>query len=70
MTKVHVSGRDFCRSLYIAQDVKAGDIITEENVRSVRPGFGLHPKHLNAILGKKFRVDATKGDRMRLEMVD
>lgn len=58
------------RSLYISQDVKAGDIITEENVRSVRPGFGLHPKHLNAILGKKFRVDASKGDRMRLEMVD
>ncbi len=57
------------RSLYIAQDVKAGDIITEENVRSVRPGFGLHPKHLNAILGKKFRVDASKGDRMSLEMV-
>lgn len=70
LTAKQLSGRDFCRSLYISQDVKAGDIITEENVRSVRPGFGLHPKHLNAILGKKFRVDASKGDRMSLEMVE
>lgn len=70
LTAKQFSGRDFCRSLYIAQDVKAGDTITEENVRSVRPGFGLHPKHLNEILGKKFRVDAYKGERMSLELVE
>lgn len=70
LTELMQSGRRALRSLYIAQDVKAGNIITEENVRSVRPGFGLHPKHFNAILGKKFRVDASKGDRMSLEMVE
>lgn len=47
------SGREFCRSLYVAEDMKVGDIITEENVRSVRPGYGLHPKYLKEILGKK-----------------
>lgn len=43
----------FRRSLYFVKDMKAGDIITEDSVRSVRPGFGLAPKHLTAILGKK-----------------
>ena len=47
------SGREFCRSLYVAEDMKVGDIITEENVRSVRPGYGLHPKYLKEILEKK-----------------
>jgi len=58
------------RSLYVAEDVKAGDVITEENVRSVRPGFGLHPKYYNEILGKRFTKDASKGDRMSLELVE
>ncbi len=70
LTAKQLSGRDFCRSLYVSEDVKAGDVITEENVRSVRPGFGLHPKYLNEILGKKFKVDESKGDRMSLEMVE
>ena len=47
-----VSGRDFIRSLYVAEDMKTGDVITEKNVRSVRPGFGVHPKFLPKILGK------------------
>lgn len=65
-----IKGRTACRSLYVAEDVKAGDIVTENNVRSVRPGFGLHPKYLPEVLGKKFAKDATKGDRFELGMVD
>ncbi|MCQ2287330.1 MAG: pseudaminic acid synthase [Bacteroidales bacterium] len=65
-----IKGRDFCRSLYVAQPMKAGDTITEENVRSVRPGFGLHPKYLPEILGKKVNRDLEVGDRMSLEMVE
>ena len=64
-----IKGREFCRSLYVAADLKAGDIITEENVRSVRPGFGLHPKYLAGLLGKRMTRDARKGDRFDLSMV-
>ncbi len=44
--------RRFARSLYIAKDIALGEIFTEENIRSVRPGYGAHPKHLKDILGK------------------
>lgn len=65
-----IKGREYNRSLYIAEDIKAGDIITEKNVRSVRPGYGLHPKYLKEILGKKVNRDLEKGDRMKLEYVE
>lgn len=64
-----IKGREFSRSLYVAEDVKAGDVITEQNVRSVRPGYGLHPKYLPEILGKKFVKDCQMGERFSLEMV-
>ena len=65
-----IKGRQFCRSLYVAEDMKAGDIITEKNVRSVRPGYGLHPKYLPEILGKRVNQDLEKGERMKLEYVE
>lgn len=65
-----IKGREFSRSLYVAEDMKAGDIITEENVRSVRPGYGLHPKYLPEILGKRVNRDLKKGDRMMLEYIE
>lgn len=64
-----IKGREFCRSLYVAQNVKTGDLITENNVKSVRPGFGLHPKHLSDVMGKKFAKDCEKGERFSLEIV-
>ncbi|MFT5892162.1 MAG: pseudaminic acid synthase, partial [Dokdonia sp.] len=54
-------GRDFCRSLYVVEDIKAGDTLTKENIRSIRPGFGMHPKFYNEVLGKKVKVDIEKG---------
>jgi pseudaminic acid synthase len=65
----NIKGREFCRSLYVAEDIKAGELITEKNVRSVRPGFGLHPKYLSEILGKKFLRDCEKGERFSLNMI-
>lgn len=65
-----IKGREFSRSLYVAEDMKAGDIITEENVRSVRPGYGLAPKYLPEILGKRVNRDLKKGDRMMLEYIE
>ena len=64
-----IKGREFSRSLYVAEDVKAGDVVTEKNVRSVRPGYGLHPKYLTEVLGKKFVKDCLKGERFSLDMV-
>ena len=61
-----IKGREFSRSLYVAEDMKAGDMITEKNVRSVRPGWGLHPKYLPEILGKHVNQDLKKGERMSL----
>lgn len=64
-----ISGRESSRSLYIAEDMKAGDILTEKNLRSVRPGYGLHPKYLNQLLGKNVNRDLQKGERMKWEYV-
>jgi pseudaminic acid synthase len=56
--------RRFARSLYISKDIKKGEIITLENIKSVRPGYGLHPKYLNDILGKKANKSYKLGDRL------
>lgn len=65
-----IKGREYNRSLYVAADMKAGEIITEHNVRSVRPGYGLHPKHLKGLLGKKVNRDLKTGTRFELAFVD
>ena len=67
LTEKQLLGRDFSRSLYIVKDVRKGEVVTEENVRSIRPGFGLHPKELNSILGKQFNSNFEKGSRMSLD---
>ncbi len=59
--------REFSRSLYVVKDVKAGEIISEENVRSIRPGFGMHPKYYNAVLGKEAKVNLEKGTPLSFE---
>lgn len=69
LTEKQKVGKVFARSLYVAENIHEGEVITEKNVRSVRPGFGLHPKYLNEILGKKANADLLKGDRFALEMV-
>jgi pseudaminic acid synthase len=56
--------RRFSRSLYVSKEIKEGEIFTLENIKSVRPGFGLHPKYLNEILGKTALKDYKLGDRV------
>jgi len=56
-----LKSREFSRSLFIAEDVKAGETITAVNVRSVRPGFGLPPKYFQEIIGRSFKTDLLKG---------
>ncbi len=61
-----IKGREFARSLYVAQPIKAGEVITKENVRSVRPGYSLHPRYLPQIIGKRIKADKKIGDRLSL----
>lgn len=65
LTEKQAKGKDFSRSLYIVENMKAGDVITDKNVRSIRPGFGMHPKYYNEILGKEVTVDLEKGDALK-----
>ena len=69
LTEKQTKGKDCSRSLYIVNDVKVGDEITKENVRSIRPGFGLHPKYLSEIIGKEFIGNFKKGTRLSLELL-
>lgn len=57
----------FRRSLYFVKDMRAGDVITPSCVRSVRPGFGLAPKHLELLIGKRLRVAIKANTPVRLE---
>ena len=59
--------RKFSRSLFVVKDLKEGDIITEDNVRSIRPADGLQPKFLPEILGKKVNRNIEKGEPFKLE---
>ncbi len=70
MTEKKQNSRQFSRSLYISKDIKAGEEITENNVRSVRPGYGLHPKYLEKVLGKKIKKDMDMGDRLSFDVID
>lgn len=60
----------FRRSLYIVEDMKAGDRITEKNMRSIRPGLGLKPKYYNAVLGKKVVHDIKKGTKLTWDIIE
>ena len=62
--QVNLNGR---RSLYIAEDIQKGSKISENNIASVRPGFGLHPKYYDQVLGKTVNQNLKRGDRLRLE---
>ena len=64
-----ISGRDCCRSLFICEDMKKGDRLTTSNLRSIRPGCGLHPKYLNECLGRKVSQDLEKGTPFELRFV-
>ena len=70
MTEKKKKSRQFSRSLFIVEDVKAGEKITKENVRSIRPGFGMHPKHFSNIIGKKFNKDADKGTPLNFNLIE
>ncbi len=61
--------KEFSRSLFVIKDMEEGDIFSDENIRSIRPGFGLHPKYLAEILGKKARYSISRGTPLSWEMI-
>jgi pseudaminic acid synthase len=67
LTEKQIKGKQFARSLYIAEDIKKGEVFTEKNIRSVRPGYGEHPKFLNDVLGTKSKKNWEKGDRFSIK---
>lgn len=61
--------REFSHSLFVVKDMKTGEVFTEENIHSIRPGYGLHPKYLKEILGKRTTQDIKKGTPLKWGIV-
>lgn len=70
LTEKQRKGRDFCRSLYVVKDIKQGELVTAEHIRSIRPGFGLHPKYYQQLIGKRANKNLEIGDRVELAFFD
>lgn len=60
----------FRRSLYVVEDMKAGDVFTEKNLRRIRPGMGLSPKYYDIILGKKANCNITRGTAVQWDLIE
>lgn len=69
MTDKKKKSREFSRSLFVTEDIKKGDVISEQNVRSIRPGYGLHPKYYNEILGKTVNRTLERGTPLSLDHI-
>jgi len=57
------------RSLYVARDIQKGEVFTRENMRAIRPGYGLPPKHFEAVLGRQAKQNLTRGTALSWDMV-
>jgi pseudaminic acid synthase len=69
LTEKQLKGKDFSRSLYVVQDIEIGDKFSYQNIQSIRPGFGLHPKYLPLLINKNSPVKLKKGDRLTNEIL-
>ena len=70
LSEKQLLSRKFMRSLYVVEDIKKGAKISENNVKSIRPGFGIHPKYLEYILGKVVDKNLKRGDRFLLDYLE
>lgn len=68
-TAKQLQGRDFARSLYIAKPIHKGEELTAEHIRSVRPGFGLHPQYYSEVIGRAVTQDLELGDRLSWQVL-
>ena len=64
------NNKKFARSLFVCENVKKGETISKENIRSIRPGYGLHPKYYYEILGKTFSENIERGEPLLINMIE
>ena len=69
LTEKMKKSREFSRSLFVIKDIKAGEVFTEENIRSIRPGYGLPPKYFKEVIGKKITKDFNRGTPLKWQMI-
>lgn len=69
LTKEEIKNRIFRRSLFLVKDINKGEAFTQDNVRSIRPAFGLPPKYINAVLGKKAKKNIKKGTPLSWDLI-
>lgn len=68
-TKEEVKSLIFRRSIYVVKDLSAGDILTEDNIRSIRPGLGLAPKYMPIVLGRKLAKSVSRGTPLAWNLI-
>lgn len=69
-TEVEKGNIKFRRSLYFVKSIKAGEVITDQHVKSIRPGYGLAPKHIESVIGKVASQDVDFGTPVKLDMIE
>ena len=70
LTEKQKKGKDFSRSLYVVEDIKKGEKFTNRNIRSIRPGFGLHPKYYHELLNQSSNRNLERGEPLKLEYIE
>lgn len=69
MTEVMLKNRMVSKSLFVVKDIKKGEIFTKDNIRSIRPGYGMHPRYFKKIIGKKAKVNIKAGTPLSNELI-
>jgi pseudaminic acid synthase len=69
VTRQEAASRVFRRSLFVVKDMKAGEKFTAENVRSIRPGYGLSPRYLTSIIGRKSMKNLKRGTPLSWDLI-
>lgn len=70
ITEEEAGSLRFRRSIFVVEDVKKGEILTEQNTRIIRPGYGLKPKYYDAVLGKTAKMDIPRGTPLGFECIE
>lgn len=69
LTQKQINSKEHSRSLFVVKDIKEGELFTKDNIRSIRPGFGLETKYINYIIGKKAKKNILKGTPMQWDLI-
>lgn len=69
LSQTEKNGLSARRSLYVVEDIKEGEVFTEKNVRSIRPSYGLAPKHYDSVIGKRAGCDIERGTALKWKMI-